>query len=75
MSTQPLFFLCRVWAEWCAGQFGESLRDQLSAEMELNSLASTLVHFLHTRVSEGPLLIVLCVIAVALDCRLVLLHG
>lgn len=38
-----IFHLCRIWVEWCAGQFGKSLRDQLSAEMELNSLASTLV--------------------------------
>lgn len=38
-----IFHLCRIWVEWCAGQFGKSLRDQLSAEMELNSLSSTLV--------------------------------
>ena len=51
MSTKALIFFCRVWAEWCAGQFSESLRDQLSAEMELNSLASTLVHYnLHSKI-------------------------
>lgn len=36
-------FLYRIWSQWCASEIISQLQDQLSAEMELNSLASTLV--------------------------------
>ncbi len=33
----------RIWAKWCSGVFSQQFHGQLSAEMELNALTSTLV--------------------------------